>query len=133
MIILPLKILEAIKQHSIAELPNEACGILAGRDQCVEDIYPMKNTDASPVSFFMDPEEQLKIMKELRENGLEMTAIYHSHPDGKPCPSERDRELAFYEDTLHVIASCGSKGSFSVKAFRIKQGESEEEKLVVEK
>ena len=38
---------ERLVEHSKKEAPNEACGILAGKDQRVEKIYEMINTDNS--------------------------------------------------------------------------------------
>ena len=52
--------LSAMIAHARAEYPNEACGILAGRDGAVTRVYPMTNVERSPVSYLMDPKEQCK-------------------------------------------------------------------------
>jgi len=82
-------------------IPNEACGILAG-DDWVTEIYKIKNIESSPVSYFMDPVEQLKAMKDIRKKKIEMVAIFHSHPLGGFYPSQKDIELSFY-DVYNVI------------------------------
>ena len=39
---------QRIIDHCTAELPHEACGILAGKDYKVEKIYFMKNAKPGP-------------------------------------------------------------------------------------
>ena len=90
-------------EHSKREAPNEACGILSGRNQKVEKIYEMINSDKSSKIFFMEPKEQLRVMKEIRNLGLEMMGIYHSHLETEAYPSAHDVELAYYSDASYVI------------------------------
>ncbi len=77
---IPNNIFEQMIQQAKAEAPIEACGILAGRDGQVERLYKMTNADQSSDHFMMEPEEQFKVVKDIRAAGLEMLAIYHSHP-----------------------------------------------------
>ncbi|MBI5144117.1 MAG: M67 family metallopeptidase, partial [Candidatus Omnitrophica bacterium] len=105
MIILKTEFLERIIRQSKRELPDEACGILAGRDGRVEKVYEMTNADKSPSTFFMDAKEQLKAIKDMRNLGLEMVAIYHSHIASQAYPSSHDVELAFYPEVSYVILS----------------------------
>ena len=88
----------------------------------VSEIFLMTNTEKSPVSYLMDPEEQFSLMKELRDRSLNMTAIYHSHPDSPAFPSARDLALAYYEDSVYVIISL-MESEPDVKCFLIKEGE----------
>lgn len=111
--------------HCRAVYPNEACGILAGKDMIVSGIFPMTNTEKSPVSYLMDPEEQFGMMKELRDRSLQMTAIYHSHPDSPAYPSGKDLDMAYYEDALYVIISL-IENEPSVRCFSIRNGEARE-------
>jgi proteasome lid subunit RPN8/RPN11 len=108
--------------HCKEEYPNEACGILAGRDMIVSALYPMTNIEPSPISFLMDPAEQFGVMKELRNKSLSMAAIYHSHPCSPACPSARDKELAFYEDVVYIMVSLAEIEPV-IKGFLIKEGE----------
>ena len=65
---------EIILKHCTEGLPNEACGLLAGRkegeDKKVEKVYLLTNTDASREHFSMDPKEQLLALKDARAGGL---------------------------------------------------------------
>lgn len=111
--------------------PEEACGILAGRDKIGEKIYKMKNIERSSVSFLMEPKEQLYVMKDIRENNMEMVSIYHSHPFTFPYPSKRDVELAFYTDVIYLIVSLSDINNPLVKGYRIIDGKIEEEKIEI--
>lgn len=123
---------EQLVEHSKKESPNEACGILAGKGERVEKIYLMANTDKSASTFFMDPKEQLKVMKEIRNQGLQMIAIYHSHPETEGYPSAHDVELAFYPDTSYLIVSLKDKDNPAMRSFKIVEGKIREEELKIE-
>lgn len=132
MIYITKDILNKIIEHCKRELPNEACGILAGKGLKVKRIYEMDNVDESPSSFLMDPKEQIKVMKEIRNLRLEMLGIYHSHVCSHAYPSVRDVELAFYPEVSYVIVSLEDKDNPRVRSFRIKEGKIVEEEVSIE-
>lgn len=127
MLYLDKKQLGELVEHSRSQFPEEVCGILAGRGERVEKVYQMTNKDKSPESFFMEPEEQFKIMKEIRNSGLDFIGIYHSHPETEAHPSAHDVELVYYPDVSYVIISLKNKNSPEVRSFKIKEGKIEEE------
>lgn len=102
---IPGDIFEQMLLQANDESPLEACGILAGRDGAVEKFYAMTNTDRSNEHFTMAPEEQFRVVKDIRGAGLEMLAIYHSHPESAARPSEEDICLALTMDVIYVIVS----------------------------
>lgn len=117
--------------HCRENYPNEACGIMAGKNREVSKIYKMTNIEKSSVSYFMDSKEQFSVMKDIRENNLSMLAIFHSHPSSPAYPSVKDVSLAFYEDAVYVIVSLIEKEPV-VKSFSIKAGgEIKEVEIVV--
>jgi proteasome lid subunit RPN8/RPN11 len=120
-LIIPRHFLKEIIAHCQEIYPYEACGILAGKNNVVEKIFKMTNIEKSSVSYLMDSGEQFIAMKEMREMGLAMVAIYHSHPVSSAYPSAKDISLAFYTDTFYVIVSLVS-GEAVIKAFEIKDG-----------
>ena len=132
MISIKENLLEQIIEHSKREFPNEACGILAGRGGKVEKVYQMANADKSPATFFMDAKEQLKVMKDMRAQGLEMVGIYHSHVASLAYPSSHDVELAFYPEASYVIVSLKNQENPSVRSFKIKEGRITEEAVEIE-
>lgn len=122
--------LQTILDHCIAGLPNEACGILAGRQGTVEKVYCMKNARPSPVSYEMDPQEQFAVLKEIRTGGRELTGIFHSHPASPAIPSGIDVERAYWPGTLfpnhpgavYVIVSLREGRDPVVKGYTICEG-----------
>lgn len=95
---------DGMRRHVDGEAPLEACGLLGGRSGVVEIVLPVKNVAASPVRFRMDPQAQLKAFAELEAAGLELLAIFHSHPTGPSIPSPTDIAEAAY-DAIYIIWS----------------------------
>ena len=102
---LPGDIYAQMVAQARAEAPVEACGILAGTDGKVKQLYKMTNADAASDHFMMDPAEQFAVVKDIRSAGLEMLAIYHSHPESPARPSAEDIRLALTPDVIYVIVS----------------------------
>lgn len=118
MIKIPKNIYQEMILYANSKLPNESCGILAGLDNCIKKIYKMRNIEESPEKYLMDPQEQIKVMKDIRQNNLKMIAIFHSHPSTPARPSKEDIDMAFYEDVYYIIISF-MKDIPEVKAFKI--------------
>lgn len=129
-IIIPQHIFNDMLAHCKAGYPNEACGILAGRNGEVSKIYRMANIENSPVTYMLDSREQFKVMKDMRDNNLSMLAIFHSHPSSAAYPSAKDVSLAFYEECVYIIVSLMEKETV-VKGFSIREGNIEEITLTV--
>ena len=89
--------------------PEEACGILAGvfEDAAgrVDSVFLMENSAHSATFYEMEPNEQFRVFDSIRKEGLDLVAIFHSHPHSPAIPSMQDRELAFYPDSLYLIVS----------------------------
>lgn len=118
-----------IVEHGLRGFPNEACGLLAGRDGQAVRFYPMRNADASPVTYRLDPREQLHVFDELEREGLQLFGIVHSHTHSEPYPSETDRRQAFYPESLYLILGLADRERPVLRAFRIVEGEVTEEEL----
>jgi proteasome lid subunit RPN8/RPN11 len=131
MIILKKEFLEGIILHSNAEYPNEACGILAGKNGTVEKVYQMENIEKSPSLFFMDAGAQLRVLKDIRALGLEMCGIYHSHVASQAYPSAHDVEMAFYPEASYVIVSLKDSANPSVRSFKITERRISEEEIKI--
>ena len=129
MIIFKKDMRDILIEQSKAEFPNEACGILAGKDNKIKKIYRMANSDRSAKTFLMDPKEQLSVMKEIRNLNLEMVGIYHSHSETEAYPSSHDIELAYYPESSYVIVSIKEKLKPQIKSFKIVEGKVTEEPI----
>ncbi len=131
--------LQRIFEHCNAGFPNEACGILAGRDGRVEKIYCMTNAKPGPAYYEMDPEEQFQVMKDIRREGLAMVGMFHSHPAGRAYPSSVDVEKAYwpgtqlpnYPDAVYVIVSLMVRTNPVAKGYSIEEGTVGEVPLIV--
>lgn len=131
MLYIPKTIVDKMIAHAQAEAPNECCGLLAGKETVVSQIYRIGNlpADNSAIAdlkvppdrrfrYVMDPREQLQAFKEMRKSGTELLVIYHSHPHSPAYPSATDVRLAFYTDAYYVIISL-EKEMPEVRAYRI--------------
>jgi proteasome lid subunit RPN8/RPN11 len=116
-------------EHGLREFPNEACGLLAGRDGEPVRFFAMKNLDASPVSYRLDPKEQLQVFDEMDDEGLDLVGIFHTHTHSEAYPSETDTKLAFYPDAYYLVMSLSDREHPVLRAFRILEGEITEEVL----
>ena len=101
---------------------EEACGLVGGRDGRAVRLYPVENIRHSPVAFEMDPLQQINAMLAMEAEGLELIAIYHSHPDGPARPSATDVANAYYPDAVQLIISLADRARPSVRAFTIIEG-----------
>jgi proteasome lid subunit RPN8/RPN11 len=116
---IPNTIYQEMVAQSRAHAPIEACGILAGSNGKVEKLYKMTNVDKSNTHFMMEPEEQFATIKDIRSAGLEMLAIYHSHPETPARPSAEDIRLALTPNVTYVILSLQSTNGATIKGFHI--------------
>jgi proteasome lid subunit RPN8/RPN11 len=105
----PRGLCEAMREQARRELPNECCGVLAGRVEggvgLVARRYPLVNEAASPTEYQSEPRGLLAAYRDMRPSGLQILAVYHSHPSSPPVPSRTDLERNWYDDAVHLIIS----------------------------
>jgi len=130
---IPSDIHAQILAQARREAPVEACGILAGSDGRARKIYAMTNADAACDHFMMEPQEQFAVVRDMRAAGLEMLAIYHSHPESPARPSAEDIRLALTPDVIYVIVSLPDDAAPVTKGFIIDDGKVTEVPVAVEK
>ena len=85
----------------------------------ITKIFPANNSLASATAYEIAPKELFQHMREIRRAGLELTGIYHSHPNGDNKPSPRDIEEAYYPDVAYFILSPRNDAPNPVRAFTI--------------
>lgn len=114
---------EKMVVHAESELPDEACGLIAGRidgdDKIIEKVYLLTNIDHSNEHFSLDPKEQLAAVKDMRANGLKPLGNWHSHPESPSRPSEEDKRLAYDPTVNYLILSLMDMDQPVLKAFDI--------------
>jgi [CysO sulfur-carrier protein]-S-L-cysteine hydrolase len=122
---LPAAVRDQLVAHAIAGKPNEACGLLGGRDGVVTSFHPVRNADESPYRYTVHPDDMVRVWAELEDADDEIVSIYHSHTKSAPYPSRTDVELATWPDAAYLIVSLRSDPA-ELAAFRIVEGRIEE-------
>lgn len=124
-LVIPQHILDDMIAHARELAPYECCGLLAGTQGVVSRLYRIKNVVAlegaqnlssfdpakvahlerlSPaeraeIAFVMDMQDFSSAKKDMRNNGLDLQVVYHSHPQDPARPSVTDIKIATdYED-----------------------------------
>jgi [CysO sulfur-carrier protein]-S-L-cysteine hydrolase len=108
MIVLTSDHMQQILAHALREAPDEACGLLGGRDGRIVHVYSMQNAVPGVrrlLAYRLDPEEQYRVFMEIESAGLDLVGIYHSHPRGEAYPSMTDVSLAYYPGVVYLIVS----------------------------
>lgn len=105
--------------------------MLGGRSPRIEARYPLRNLSTSPLTkYFASPEDLFRAMRQMREAGQDMLAIYHSHPRGRPYPSPVDIELAYYPDVVHIIL--GFTPEMEMRGYTIRKRIPEPAEIIIE-
>ncbi len=127
-------------QHAQAELPDEACGLIAGIDREdgvreIKKVYCLTNIDHTNEHFSIDPKEQLSAIKDMRLLGLKPLGNWHSHPETPSRPSEEDKRLAHDPKASYLILSLEKKDAPVLNAFHVEGSHSyrsaEKEELII--
>jgi proteasome lid subunit RPN8/RPN11 len=90
--------------------PEEVCGVLAGEygeeTSTVLEAHPTENVADTPeIRYYIDPEEQLAVIEEIEDAGLEVVGFYHTHPAGPTEPSETDADRAAWPGYSYAICA----------------------------
>jgi [CysO sulfur-carrier protein]-S-L-cysteine hydrolase len=117
-VVIPADVRDALVAHSLAEAPNEACGLVLLRDGRAERYEPGRNGAASPYRFeleFDDPE-----IWYAEDDGYEL-AVFHSHVSAPARPSRTDVEnIGLWEGKPYLVYSLQKD---DLAAFRIEDGQ----------
>jgi proteasome lid subunit RPN8/RPN11 len=122
-----LQIIKSVYEEMVADaqrqMPLEACGYLAGitpsqegdindfpkgirpLNPVAKTFIPMTNIDKSPEHFTFDPKEQFAAIKQVRQSGESLLAVYHSHPETPARLSAEDVRLFNDPHMIYVIVS----------------------------
>lgn len=121
--------------HAKSELPDEACGLIAGigndEEKVVKKVYYLTNIDHSNEHFSLDPKEQLAAIKDMRINGWKPLGNWHSHPESPSRPSEEDKRLAYDSSASYFILSLVEPENPVLNSFHINGSQVEKEELVI--
>jgi proteasome lid subunit RPN8/RPN11 len=134
-LLLPRNLLEGLIAQALTERPLECCGLLAGvreevktGDKSTESIgrvlqrYPLVNAAASPTEFLSDARSMLDADRDMRACGLDLLAVYHSHPKSPAIPSRTDLARHWYAEVVCMIVSL-VEGAPDVRAWWLTEQE----------
>jgi len=121
---IPQAMADAILSQARAEYPNEACGVIIGRNGNAERLKPMFNAAASPTFYEFDPKDLLALYREVDDNDEEIIVIYHSHTETEAYPSRTDISYAGEPGAHYVLVSTREEiaPATEFRSFRIIDG-----------
>ncbi|MFI7445539.1 Mov34/MPN/PAD-1 family protein [Nonomuraea indica] len=120
---------DKIVAHARADHPDEACGVIAGRDGVPERFVPMANAERSPTFYRFDSMEQLRVWREMDDRDEEPVVIYHSHTATEAYPSRTDISYASEPNAHYVLVSTRDEAEVEFRSYRILDGVVTEEEV----
>ncbi|MBF0184273.1 MAG: M67 family metallopeptidase [Magnetococcales bacterium] len=128
---IPRPLLNRILDHARRAVPAECVGLLSGQGKTATAWHPLSNRWQDGVRFRADEGELIQVLRQLREKGEELVAIYHSHPDSAATPSDLDRQQAYYPDALYLIVSLSTSGRLEMNGFLLRDGQTLPQEIVI--
>lgn len=93
---------------SEAAWPQEACGILLGKRNRLEQVVRAANVHTTPETRFeIDPQALIDAHRQARSGGPEVLGYFHSHPSGDAVPSVIDATMAAGDGMVWAILGDG--------------------------
>ncbi len=135
---LPKAMVEGMVAHAREDLPNEACGVILGKDGDAIEAHRGRNAEASPYRYSIHPQDLLRFQNRADDNDWQFLVIYHSHVASEAYPSPTDIRLSqwpaeppidLYPGAYYVLVSLARPESPVVRAFKITGGVVAEEAL----
>jgi proteasome lid subunit RPN8/RPN11 len=94
----------AIRAAALASDPDEACGLLFGREGRISHASVARNVAAEPRHRFeIDPAHLFDGHRKGRAGPERLIGCWHSHPGGSAVPSAHDRDGALEAGWLWLI------------------------------
>lgn len=132
-ILLPRTLVNRILTQAQQDNAHEVCGLIGAINGAPVRTYPVTNVAKDIVHRYeMDPKQQIDAMRHMRDNGEELFAIYHSHPDAPAQPSRIDLAQAAYPGVFYLIVSLNTQGVLEMRGFRLQADTANEVVLELE-
>ena len=117
-----LHVLHGMIRHARDVFPFECCGLLAGKDDLIDEYVRTHNIRESEVEYEIDPREHIAVRKSLRTRGSSVLGAYHSHPRTAAVPSAKDTAEAHYDQGFfYVIVSLECEPP-DIQGYRLEKG-----------
>lgn len=117
---LPSTVADELLAFARGEVPNEACGLLAGDLSAgrAEAFHPARNLKASPYVYEVHPDDLVRIVFGIEDAGQDLVAIFHSHTHTPAVPSPTDLRSAQYP-VFYLLASLSDPEATPAEALRV--------------
>lgn len=130
MLTLTRAMVDQVIAHARRDHPDEACGVIAGRDDKATRVVEMENAERSPTFYRFDAQEQLRVWRTMDDADEVPMVIYHSHTATEAHPSRTDISLASEPDAHYLLVSTRVQTD-EVRSFRIADGAVTEEPVQI--
>ena len=126
------QLLNRIHVHLESGYPNEACGVMLGKNNVVTEIFaadnervdlPASGNESARNRYLIDPLAYLKIERNADKRGLAVLGIYHSHPDVAARPSQFDIDHA-WPNLSYLIVSVAKGKAVDSNSWRLREDRS---------
>jgi len=116
-LVLPDTLHEQLTAEARAAFPMECCGLIEGtatpEGWRATALHGSKNLAENPKqNFLIDPQIHFALLHRLRGTDCAIIGCYHSHPQGRGEPSERDRAAAMDDGFVWLIAGDGEWNAY---------------------
>ena len=129
---LPRAIVDQLFRLAQQSPDEEICGLISRDQHGFKKCYPITNSANNKKHFFaLEPQAQIAALRDMREQGTTLAAIYHSHLSAPALPSVTDIEQHQYPDVLYLIISLAN-GASALRGFYIRGGATEEIAINIE-
>lgn len=115
---------DEIIAQALEQDPLECCGLLAGQDGQVLQVFPATNAAQSPFRYVIDSKELLQLFNEIEwgERNWKVFGNYHSHTHSEAYPSPTDvNEAHLGPDAVYLVISLKDPEAPVIRAFRINE------------
>lgn len=135
MLSIPEGYIENIISLAKDNFPEEVCGVITAEvDSNIPNRFiAMRNAARSDSFFQFDPNEQLKVWRDMDAHNESPFIIFHTHTDSIAYPSKTDIQLASEPDAHYLIVSTDDGVKDKCRSFRIMNGKVVEENLRIVK
>ncbi|MGN6821147.1 MAG: Mov34/MPN/PAD-1 family protein [Sphingomonas sp.] len=112
--------LAGIRAAAAAAHPEEACGLLFGKDGLIDGWQETRNVaENRDAEFEIDPTMLFAALRAERAGGPKLVGYWHSHPNGWVEPSARDLDQAGLDEKIWIIVAGDDVAAWQATEYEI--------------
>lgn len=135
MLVIQQKPLDEMYEDALQNFPDECCGFLFGNekadDRIITNILIANNSKEGDKRrrFEISAKDYLNAERFADENNLQLSGVYHSHPNHPAVPSEHDR-LAAQPCFSYIIISVNKNKIADIRSWQLNENFQFEEETI---